>query len=162
MYAVTARQPRPTCRLPLPPDQRAARRWKGGAVTAAVLGLMLPLARLEPSPTGRGTHRQWSMPSCGFLMRTGYPCPHCGMTTALSAAARGRWAAAWHAQPGGALIGAGILVAGLLGIAQGLSGRALLPGSAGWVRLVGGALVVSVLGWAVKLAAGLTAGMVPK
>jgi len=41
---------------------------------------------------------------CGFKQRTGWPCPACGMTTAVLAFARGRLLAAFYIQPAAAFL----------------------------------------------------------
>lgn len=66
---------------------------------AACLAMLVLGASLEPSPTGYGTHEQLGFPPCGWLAATGRPCPTCGMTTAVAAAAHGRWGEAIRAQP---------------------------------------------------------------
>ena len=57
-----------------------------GAVLAILSGaVLLTAALLTPRAGGLGTHVQMGLSSCGYLADTGYPCPTCGMTTAMAA-----------------------------------------------------------------------------
>jgi hypothetical protein len=79
-------------------------RW---ILVAGALGLLALLATarlLRPDPRGYGTHTQLGLLPCGFQATTGYPCPSCGMTTALAWATRGRLDRAWRANPAGCLL----------------------------------------------------------
>ena len=80
-------------------------------------------AWLTPDPSGTGTHEQLGLPACGFLQRTGLPCPTCGYTTACALAAHGRIVAALRTQPAGATL------ALLLCAMTIVSGYALLTGT---------------------------------
>lgn len=99
----------------------AVSRNSGFHWTPRLLGLLLvvvcatPLALgwwLEPSAKGHGTHQALGLPPCAFLQVTGHPCMTCGMTTAVSLAAHGRFLDAFWVQPGGALF-AIVLASGL-------------------------------------------------
>ncbi|HHN77174.1 MAG TPA: DUF2752 domain-containing protein [Phycisphaerales bacterium] len=71
---------------------------------------------LHPSDEGHGTHTQLGMPACGWVIAFNKPCPTCGMTTAFTHAAHGRFADALADQPMGALlalISAAVFWAGL-------------------------------------------------
>ena len=68
-------------------------------------------ANLTPSASRFGTHMQLGLPACGFLTRTGLPCPSCGLTTSLALAARGRFGDAAFVQPFGFLLFVTILCA---------------------------------------------------
>jgi len=65
-------------------------------------------ARLTPSPSGYGTHRQLGYPACLMPILTGHPCPTCGMTTAFTHAVRGQFLSAFHAQPAGLALALGL------------------------------------------------------
>ena len=121
----------------------------------AVAALLAPVVALRPADAGYGTARQWGLPSCSYLVRTGRPCPACGMTTAVSATVRGRWALAARAHLGGALLTAAALLWGGAGVWQALTGRRILA-KLHWGRwwLAGAGLAIG-LGWAINLAAGL-------
>lgn len=70
-----------------------------GAVAA--LAVLVTGWRLMPDARGVGTHQQLGLAACGWLATTGYPCPMCGMTTAVSLASHGRWGASLATQPMG-------------------------------------------------------------
>ena len=85
---------------PLSPSARVAL-----AVWLAVLIAGFGVARrLEPSPSGFGTHRQIGLPPCTVRVVAGIPCPSCGMTTSFANFTRGRFAAAARANAGGLLL----------------------------------------------------------
>lgn len=67
----------------------------------AVLGLA---AWLPPSSEGFGTHTKLGLPPCAWPKVVGGPCPTCGMTTAFSYAAHGRFLPAFLAQPFGFML----------------------------------------------------------
>lgn len=76
----------------------------------AFLAILVIGAALKPNPAGHSTHEQLGMPPCGFLSATGYPCPTCGMTTAVSLAAHAHPWRAFVTQPFGALVALGAAV----------------------------------------------------
>lgn len=81
--------------------------WTRGAMAAGAAGLVAVLvtaSRLDPDPSGHGTHTQLGLPPCAFRARTGRPCPSCGMTTAFAWAVRGRLDRAIVANPAGGLL----------------------------------------------------------
>ena len=97
-----------------------------------------------------------------MLMRTGWPCPTCGMTTSVSAAVRGRIGLSLRSQP------MGLVLAGLVwwmcgaGLAQAVSGRDLLGGLTRRWALVLGLLAGGLLvGWGVKVLVGVLDGSLP-
>ena len=152
-----------TGRTDTPPASRAGRRWRGGLIAcgaAAVLGVCL---WLRPSESGVGTHEQLGGLPCGFLIREGIPCPGCGITTAMAAAAHGRLALAARSQVGGLLLLAAVAALGAAGALQALTGRATLKPFAlhrwGWWLL--GATAAVLGGWALKLALGYASGEFP-
>ena len=74
------------------------------AAVAVMLGLIVLFGiarRLEPSPTGYGTHQQLGLPPCTSVALMGMRCPACGMTTAWSYAMRGQWGDACNSNAGG-------------------------------------------------------------
>ena len=136
-------------------------RLRGAAIALLAAAALVTAASLEPSSGGYGTHRQFSLPACSFLARTGYPCPSCGMTTSMTAMAHGDVSAAGRAHPfgvalflGAALLGVGGLVE--LGTGRNILGR--LPSPVWWIC---GALVGLFAGWGWKVAAGVAAGEFP-
>jgi hypothetical protein len=73
-------------------------------LTIIALGLITVFViafRLQPDERGFGTHQQLGLPPCTFREFTGVNCPHCGMTTCFANVVRGRFAAAWNANPAG-------------------------------------------------------------
>ena len=90
-------------------DNRHKASKDGADLKLRVIGLvsllLMLLARLlSPSSTGVGTHQQLGLPTCPFLLMTGFPCPLCGITTSLSLAVRGEWHSALETQPFGLLV----------------------------------------------------------
>ncbi len=81
-----------------------AGRFFAGAIAAACLGLLVTAFQLTPSRGGFGTHRQLGLSECGFLLRTGLPCPACGMTTSFAWFAHGNVPASFYVQPMGFLL----------------------------------------------------------
>jgi hypothetical protein len=55
-------------------------------------------------PLSHGTHRQLGLPPCWVKQVTGLACPSCGMTTSVSLVMHGELAAAWQANPAGAVV----------------------------------------------------------
>lgn len=91
---------------------QGARRGRGhwillGCSFAAVLFLTALRLFTTPDASGHGTHEQLGLPPCTLMQLTGFPCPGCGVTTAMSYLARGQWRAAIIAQPFGALLALG-------------------------------------------------------
>jgi len=73
-------------------------------VSLTCLSVMVTAARLQPSPTGMGTHTQLGLEPCLFARQTGLPCPSCGMTTSFAWFARGNILASFYIQPMGAVL----------------------------------------------------------
>ncbi len=98
-----------------------------------------------------------------MLIRTGLPCPTCGMTTAFANTVRGRFWAAFLAQPTGLILclaTTGACGAALFALWRGrwptLRIKYLSPD-----RLFLALLVLLIAGWAFKIALGLSNGMLP-
>lgn len=72
-----------------------------GLLAAACLAVLIIATRLTPRPDGLGTHRALGLPQCAWLVRTGLPCPACGMTTSFAWFVRGNLAASMYVQPMG-------------------------------------------------------------
>ncbi len=75
-----------------------------GILAMVSLALLVLAGQLTPADAGYGTHEQLGMSPCGFLERTDYPCPTCGMTTAFTFVVHGKLPAAFATQPAGALL----------------------------------------------------------
>jgi hypothetical protein len=78
-----------------------AGRFFAAAIATGALTLLVIAAVLKPSAGGFGTHRQLGLAECGFLARTGLPCPACGMTTSFTWFAHGNIPASFYVQPMG-------------------------------------------------------------
>jgi len=82
-------------------------RGVGVAYVILMLGCILLVSTgvlLEPDPRGYGTHEQLGLPPCPLPKLVGYPCPACGVTTALARMARFQAVASVLASPFGAVI----------------------------------------------------------
>ncbi|MGA2266086.1 MAG: DUF2752 domain-containing protein [Phycisphaerae bacterium] len=139
----------------------AVRRLGGATVSALAVAVLLVAGALRPEPGGVGTHEQLNLPACSFLVRTGWPCPTCGLTTSLAAMAHGNVALAFSAQPFGVVIFLALIAAAVAGGVEALSRRPVFSfprPAAWWVLAAAGGLVG---GWAIKLAVGLACGRWP-
>jgi hypothetical protein len=131
---------------------------------ASAIAILAVLGTLQPDPSGMGTHEQlFCLPACSFLVRTGWPCPTCGLTTSLAAMAHGDVGLACRAHPFGVVLFLALVTAGLAGGMELLStrvffGHNILRPRAWWVLAAGGGLL---LGWLIKLAVGLASGELP-
>ena len=105
---------------PLPSLDRPTR-WALALGAVGVAGVLATAGWLEPDPRGYGTHLRLGLPPCAFLVMTGCRCPSCGMTTAFSCTMRGRFHAAWRANPAGSLLASScaVLVPWMLAAAVG-------------------------------------------
>jgi hypothetical protein len=141
-------------------DARAVspRSWSAVAVGACyevgVIALFAIAYRLEPSPTGIGTHTQLGLPPCLIHQVTGVPCPACGMTTAFAHAVHGNPVLALVAQPFAALIALALAVGFIVFPIAIYSGRS--PKSVARAvfteRLATVYLALLVLSWVYKIA----------
>jgi hypothetical protein len=82
-----------------------------GLSALAPIGLLVMRAFLVASPEGHGTHQQLGLPSCMLMERFGFPCPGCGVTTAVTHAAQGHWMQSLLAQPFGLVIAVAAMLA---------------------------------------------------
>ena len=144
------------------PGATAIRRRLIGALVAAPCVAMLAVGwSLTPHKSGHGTAEQLGTPACTLLVDTGWPCPSCGMTTAVSAAVHGQVGDSLKAQPFGIVLALGAATLGAAGLIQAATARGLLgPFRLGWWWL-GGALAGMLLGWGVVLAVGAANGTLP-
>ncbi len=133
-----------------------------GLTVAACCGTVIGLAAwLTPAAAGSGTHRQLGLPACSFLMRTGYPCPTCGLTTSVSAMAHGRFVLAARSHPFGVAFFAGLVVLAASALIEVLTGQSVLsrlgrPAWWAWMFIIG-----IPAGWALKLIWGIADGTLP-
>jgi hypothetical protein len=91
--------------------------YDAGIAVVAVVAVVAALA-LHPGDDPRWVY----LPNgdqfgdtCGFLAKTGLPCPQCGMTRAFVHGVRGHFVRAFLASPGGFALFAWIEVAGAIG-----------------------------------------------
>jgi len=142
-------------------ESRRRRRFAGLLVAAPCWALLAVAAMLTPSPSGAGTHRQLALPGCSFLQRTGWPCPTCGMTTSVSAAAHGRLGMAWKAHPAGAVLLPAVVLLALAATAQVVSGRRVVSRLRPRPWWIAAAIGGVFLGWGVRLLTGAIDGTLP-
>lgn len=138
-------------------------RAAAGVLCLSCVTVLAVAVWVTPNPRGFGTHKKLGLAPCGFLVRTGFPCPTCGMTTSFSYTVRGRFGAAFHAQPLGAIlaVAAALFAIGFAAIA--LSGKTWVVN---WyrvppLRVVLGAGLTFILAWGIKIAWGLLDGSLP-
>ncbi len=74
-------------------------------ILAGALGFILFLGRVHPDPRGHGTHEQFGMQPCGWVVQYSKPCPTCGVTTAGSHLVRLQLWQAFKTQPFGTCLG---------------------------------------------------------
>jgi hypothetical protein len=137
------------------------RRLGGATISVLAVAVLLVAGSLRPEPGGVGTHEQLNLPACSFLVRTGWPCPTCGLTTSLAAMAHGDVALACRAQPFGVVAFLVLVAAALAGGVEALSWRPVFsfPRPRAWWALAAGGGLIG--GWAIKLAIGLACGQLP-
>ncbi len=142
--------------LPAVVPPASARLAPGGAallIAGAGWALLLIAASLAPQAGGVGTHEQLNLPPCSYLVRTGRPCPACGMTTAFAACARGQFGRAFRAQPAGVVLFMATLAASLAATGELVLGTPLLGRIRFGVRWIPWVVGAVLSGWAMKLAA---------
>ena len=74
-------------------------------ILACAVGFVIFLAQVQPDPRGHGTHEQFGMEPCGWVVQYSKPCPTCGVTTAGSHLVRGQVWQAVKTQPFGTGLG---------------------------------------------------------
>jgi hypothetical protein len=133
----------------------------GLAVMLPAVALLATARSLQPSPDLNGTHGQLGIPPCSFLMDTRYPCPTCGMTTAMAAMAHGRVLLAAQAQPAGVALFLAAVAAALAGATQIVAGKDILRHARPTGRRAILAGVMLLAGWGLKIVIGLAMGTLP-
>lgn len=74
------------------------------SVSLGCLAVFVTALRVQPDPSGIGSHESLGLAPCQFAWRTGLPCPSCGMTTSFAWFVRGRLLASFYVQPMGFLL----------------------------------------------------------
>ena len=136
-------------------------RLRGAMVGSVCLGILAVASWLKPLPGGWGTHEQLGLPACSWIAEEGWPCPTCGLTTSLAAAANGDFIAAFRAQPFGLavfLAAAALAAASLAEAATGHNLLGMVRPRWWWALVAVGALLA---GWCTKLLMGVAAGTLP-
>ena len=124
--------------------------------TATICFGMLGLGLyLTPSADGFGKSRGlFGMPPCGFYTLTGYPCPTCGCTTAVSHFAHGHVVTSFLTQPFGFTVALVALIAGALSLVGLITGKWFGPAMFTlqwyWRVWVFGGIGMLVFGWVYK------------
>ncbi len=110
----------------MPPPDPAEKRL---LLAAFLIGttVLLIAGSVTPDERGYGTHTQLGIAPCGYLLRTGDPCPTCGMTTSFAHLARFRFASAFRTQPFGALLATGLWIATVGSLFALVAGRSARP-----------------------------------
>ena len=136
-------------------------RLRGAMVGSVCLGMLAVASWLRPLPSGWGTHEQLGLPACSWIAEKGWPCPTCGLTTSLAAAADGDFIAAFRAQPFGLvvfLVAAALAATALAEVATGHDLLGMVRPRWWWALVAVGALLG---GWCTKLLMGVAAGTLP-
>jgi len=137
------------------------RRLVAALVAAPCVAMLAVGAWLTPYKSGYGTAEQLGMQPCGAMVDWGWPCPSCGMTTAVSAAVHGQVGASLKAHPFGIVLALAAATLGGAGLVQAVTARDLLGRLRfGWWWLVA-AIAGMLLGWGVVLAVGAANGTLP-
>jgi hypothetical protein len=92
------------CRMAAPAVLTWRGRWAAALLGCGCLAMLVTAALLAPDPSGSGTHTQLGLAPCQFKLRTGLPCPSCGMTTSFTYFARGNLLASLYLQPMGMML----------------------------------------------------------
>jgi len=135
-----------------------------GGVAVACLAVLSVAVYLKPDPRGYGTHQGLgrAFPPCSFMLRTGLPCPTCGMTTAYSNVVRGRLWTAFLAQPAGMVFALATIATFLFSLYVVVSGKTIWIN---WDRIATRVMLTLGLliagGWGFKIAYGLLRGTLP-
>ena len=136
-------------------------RLQAAAVALACWSILALAWWMTPTRVGHGTHEQLGMAPCSLLIRTGYPCPTCGMTTSFAATVRGSLPAGLRAHPFGVVLVAVVAAAAVAATVQTLTGRKALKAFRPRWWWVAAGLAGTLLGWGLKVALGIADGTLP-
>jgi hypothetical protein len=130
-----------------------SRRLGYSVLGGGVLAVFAAIGMLEPSSTGRGTHRQLGLSACAFESLTGWRCPSCGVTTASCHLARGNLMQAVRTHVTGTALVAALVAVGLWMVGAAVVGRHIRLPATAKVGLVAVALVAAgMVEWLIRLA----------
>jgi hypothetical protein len=147
---------------PIPRTRPTGRRLVAGLLALLCAMVLAVGAWLTPDERGYGTHTQINdEPSCGYMARTGWPCPACGLTTSISAMMHARVGLALRAQPFGVLLWAALLGVTVGGAVEAVTGRAVVSRlrPRWWWLAVAVALLLA--GWGINAGLGAVSGRFP-
>jgi len=119
-----------------------------GTLVMVLLGLFL-----HADARGYGTHEQLGLEPCYPLAAWNFPCPGCGVTTAVTLAAKGHPLASLTTQPFGFLLAVLLPLTFLWALREHFRGRDIWIDLQGkpWASWCGWLLVVMVLAWVYKI-----------
>ena len=136
-------------------------RIRGALIFAPCAAVLAVAMCLDPHPRGYGTHKQMGLPPCSFLVRTGLPCPSCGMTTSTALMARGQVVRAARTQPFGVVLLPLLVVLAGAGAAELATGRDVLKRYRPRLWWLGLFLGGQLAGWGLLLLTGYLSGTLP-
>jgi hypothetical protein len=152
----------PTILTPTFPPNRLHGGWRllCAGLAAGLLAILVAAAMLPPSPSGMGTHHALGLAECQFLVRTGLPCPTCGMTTSFAWMTRGQIGRSAQAQPAGTILALAVAAGFWTLFYMAVTGRPVhrLLWQADPVRIILGGAVLIGLAWGYKVLAVVVAG----
>jgi hypothetical protein len=132
-------------------------RLRAVIVLTFVLTLLGAAVYLDPARLEKPFHNGYSfLPPCGFLQRTGYPCPTCYMTRSFSYMMHARPDKAFFAQPFGAVLCLMVIYLGWGALFVLYTGKPWRPFWVRWSRkwLLIGFISAFLAGWIFKLICG--------
>ena len=149
---------------PEPPARKPKGVRLAGLMTALPCWAILAVGfSLTARPKGDGTHTQIGLPECRTMVVDGVPCPTCGLTTSITAAAHGDFAASGRANVFGTVLFFSLILFGSAGAVQAVVGWNILGRifRRRWWFFVGILITGILVGWAIKLASGYNSGQYP-
>ena len=122
----------------------------GAAFVLAVCILVAPDVR------GIGTHTRLGLPPCRHIRQHGIPCASCGATTSVCWLVRGRVRRAFDVHPGGAAMGALLILCAPVALLSALMRWRWSPvvgriGLAGWAAVGAAFLALMLFGWQARI-----------
>jgi hypothetical protein len=148
--------------------ETSVRKFRGvrltGMLTAVPCWAILAVGlSLTARSKGDGTHTQLGLDACRMMVVDGVPCPTCGLTTSITAAAHGDFGASASANVFGTVLFFVLILVGSIGIVQAVVGRDILGRifRRRWWFFCGLLITGILAGWAIKLAIGYNTGQYP-